>query len=89
MGEDPISKILLYGELASGNRKVEGYELLYKDVIKCHLKRMDINVQSWEDIAVDRSTWRRLHSNKDIIGNTTLTCTPVLILEDSFILMIK
>ena len=35
-------------------------KLLYKDVIKCHLKEMDNNVESWEDIVVHRSTWRSI-----------------------------
>ena len=59
MDENRIPKMLLYGELSSGRRKAGGQKLRYKDVVKRHLKAMDIHTASWEELAQDRSEWRR------------------------------
>ena len=53
-----IPKMQLYEEIASGSRKVGGQKLRYKDVIKRHLKAMDISTIGWEELAADRSEWR-------------------------------
>ena len=58
MEDSRIPKMLLYGELASGSRKVGGQKLRYKDVVKRHLKAMDISTVGWEELAADRSEWR-------------------------------
>ena len=58
MGEERIPKRVLYGELSTGNRRVGVQKLRYKDVIKRHLKRMEIDTSSWEQQAADRSSWR-------------------------------
>ena len=46
-----IQKDILYGEHASGKRSVGRPHLHYKDVCKCDLIALDINIESWEDIA--------------------------------------
>ena len=68
MREDRIPRMLLYGELENGSRRVGGQKLRYKDVIKRHLKEMEIDVSSWESKAADRGNWRRgLHEGKATI----------------------
>ena len=58
MDDSRIPKMLLYGELASGRRKAGGQKLRYKDVLKRHLKAMDVTTEGWEELAADRSEWR-------------------------------
>ena len=68
MEEDRIPKQLLYGELAEGKRKVGGQKLRYKDVQKRHLKSMNIDVNSWEQLAADRNSWRHsLHTGREAV----------------------
>ena len=65
MNEKRIPKITLYGELARGSRKVGGQKLRYRDVVKRHLKAMDIEVGTWEELAADRTSWRAsIHRGK-------------------------
>jgi len=42
-----------------GIRAHGGPKLRYKDLLKCFLKQAGINPQSWEQLANDRSAWRR------------------------------
>ena len=65
MEDDRIPKIVLYGELARGSRKVGGQKLRYKDVVKRHLKAMSVEVGTWEALAADRTSWRAsIHRGK-------------------------
>ena len=48
-----------YGELAKGKRLRGGQRLLYKDVVKQHLKATHITVDHWETLAQDRQQWRQ------------------------------
>ena len=59
MENDRIPKQLFYGELEEGKRRVGGQKLRYKDVVKRHLKAANIDVNSWEELAADRISWRR------------------------------
>ena len=58
MEDGRIPKDILYSELASGKRTVGRPQLRYQDVCKRDLKALDINTQSWEDMAADRRSWR-------------------------------
>ena len=58
MDDSRIPKALLYGELVNGRRRVGGQKLRYRDVMKRHLKAMDIPTDNWEELARDRSKWR-------------------------------
>jgi len=49
---------LLYGELSSGKRSTGGQRKRFKDSLKASLKTLDINTDSWENLAQDRSFWR-------------------------------
>ena len=51
---------VLYGELTSGSRPVGRPMLRYKDVCKRDIKSAEINPDSWEAAAVDRSNWRHM-----------------------------
>ena len=58
MSEGRIPRQLLYGELEKGKRKPGGQRLLFNYVAKRHLKSMNIDVASWEELAADRNFWR-------------------------------
>ena len=47
-----------YGELASARRSKGRPQLRYKGVCKRDMKALDINTESWEDLATDRMMWR-------------------------------
>ena len=59
MEDGRISKDILCGELTSGRRSTRCPQLRYKDVCKRDMKALDINIESWEDLAADRAMWRR------------------------------
>ena len=58
MEDGRIPKDILYGELASGMRTKGRPQLRYKDVCKRDLKALDINTESWKDLAADRMRGR-------------------------------
>ena len=58
MEDHRIPKSLLYGELATGHRRVGRPCLRYKDVVKRHVKTVGLDA-SWEMQAQDRDAWRR------------------------------
>ena len=58
MPDSRLPKQLLYGELCQGKRSVGGQKKRFKDCLKASLNDLDINISSWEPLALDRSTWR-------------------------------
>ena len=60
MRKGRIPKDLLYGELGKGTRKTGWPLLRFKDVCKRDLKSTAIDIESWELMVKDRSTWRHL-----------------------------
>lgn len=58
MDDGRIPKDILYGQLSAGKRPVGRPQLRYKDVCKRDLRALDINTESWEDLAADRNSWR-------------------------------
>lgn len=60
MEDGRIPKDVLYGELAQGQRGVGRPHLRYKDVCKRDMKALDINVNSWENVATNRTVWRSM-----------------------------
>jgi hypothetical protein len=60
MSDNRIPKQLLYGELCQGKRSVRGQKKRYKDTVKASLKCLDIELNSWETLAIDRVTWRKM-----------------------------
>ena len=57
MGKGRIAKDLLYGELDRGTRKTGCPLLRFKDVCKRDMKSAAIDIESWELMVKDRSTW--------------------------------
>ena len=57
MEDGRIPKDILYGEFASGRRTKGRPQLRYKDVCKRDINALDINTESWEDLAADRMMW--------------------------------
>ena len=58
MEDARIPKAMLYGELCEGNRGTGRPKLRYKDVVKKDMKDLEINTNTWEAIAADRSRWK-------------------------------
>jgi len=58
MDDGRIPKDILYAELASGKRTTGRPQLRFKDVCKRDLKALDIDTNTWEELAQDRSSWR-------------------------------
>ena len=63
MSDGRIPQDLLYGQLGAGSRAQGRPKLRFRDVCKIDLKSLDIDVNTWEDLAADRSRWRHeLHT---------------------------
>ena len=58
MPDGRIPKDLLYGELATGSRRTGRPQLRYRDVVKRDMEAVDIDIETWENLAADRSQWR-------------------------------
>ena len=54
MNDSRLPKAVLYGELTEGKRLPGGQRLLYKDIVKRHLKATHITAYHWETLAKDR-----------------------------------
>nr|VZI10234.1 unnamed protein product [Spirometra erinaceieuropaei] len=59
MDEERPPKRHFYGEVTTGSRRQGGQIRRYKDTLKSFLKRLQINPTNWEELALDRPTWRR------------------------------
>nr|VZI36232.1 unnamed protein product [Spirometra erinaceieuropaei] len=59
MDDERLPKRLFYGDVATGSRRQGGQIRRYKDTLKSSLKRLQINLTNWEELARDRPTWRR------------------------------
>ena len=53
-----LPKRVFFGELNEGNRSRGRPRLRYKDTLKVALKRCNIDTDSWETLALDRTAWR-------------------------------
>jgi len=58
MEDGRLPKDILYGQLATGTRRVGRPSLRFKDVCKRDMKACGISPDSWEVQAEDRGTWR-------------------------------
>ncbi|BHF73840.1 hypothetical protein SprV_0401692400 [Sparganum proliferum] len=59
MDDERLPKRLFYGDVATGSRRQGGQIRRYKDTLKSSLKRLQIDPTNWEELALDRPTWRR------------------------------
>lgn len=64
MQDQRVAKRIFYSELEEGKRKQGGQLLRYKDVLKRHLKRCNIEPSQWAQLAVTRSEWRGVVNSK-------------------------
>ncbi|XP_069160811.1 uncharacterized protein [Procambarus clarkii] len=53
-----IPKDPLYGQLATGKSPTGRPQLRFKDARKRDLKQLNIDINTWEAVAADRSAWR-------------------------------
>ena len=60
MSDERLPKKILYGELQIGKRSHGGQKKRNKDTLKASLKDFNIPIESWEQIAQDRTKWRGL-----------------------------
>ena len=60
MEDGRIPKDVLYGELTSGQRSIGCPQLRYKDMCKRDMKALNININSWEDLTADHTSWRSM-----------------------------
>nr|VZI16279.1 unnamed protein product [Spirometra erinaceieuropaei] len=58
MDDERLPKRLFYGDVATGSRRQGGQIRRYKGTLKSSLKRLQINPTNWEELALDRLTWR-------------------------------
>ncbi|BHF65787.1 hypothetical protein SprV_0200880000 [Sparganum proliferum] len=59
MDDERLPKRLFYGDVATGSRRQGRPIRRYKDTLKSSLKHLQINPTNWEELALDRPTWRR------------------------------
>ncbi|BHF57822.1 hypothetical protein SprV_0100076800 [Sparganum proliferum] len=59
MDDERLPKRPFYGDVATGSRRQGGQIRRYKDTLKSSMKRLQINPTNWEELALDRPTWRR------------------------------
>lgn len=60
MANKRTAKCIFFSELEEGKRKHGGQLLRYKDVLKRHMKKCDIEPSEWEQMAIRRPEWRTL-----------------------------
>ena len=60
MQDGRIPKDLLYGELATGKRPQGRPRQCFRNVCKADLRETGIDVDSWEQLATNRDSWRQL-----------------------------
>ena len=58
MDDSRLPKQLLYCQLAEGERNHGRQKKRFKDTLKADMKDFGIDPDSWEDIAVNRPSWR-------------------------------
>ena len=74
MGKGRMPKDLLYGELDRGTRKNGCPLLRFKDVCKRDMKSAAIDIESWELMVKDHSTWRHLVKRESSMQRMHETC---------------
>ena len=68
-----IPKDILCGELTSGQRSTGHPQLRYKDACQRDMKALDIDINSWEDLAADCTSWRSTLHKQLQTGKKKLT----------------
>ena len=73
MEDGQIPKDVLNGELTSGQRSTGCPQLRYKNACKRDMKVLDININSWEDLTADHTSWRSTLHKQLQTGEKKLT----------------
>ena len=73
MEDGQIPKDILYGKLTSGQRSTGHPQLRYKDACKRDMKALNININSWEDLAANCTSWRSMLHKQLQSGEKKLT----------------
>ena len=73
MEDGQIPKDVLYTELTSGQRSIGHLQLKYKDVCKRDMKAFNININSWEDLTANCTSWRSMLHKQLQTGKKKLT----------------
>ena len=72
MEDGHIPKVILLGELATGQRSIGCLQLRFKDVCKRDMRTLDINTESWEDLAADSGSWKNTFHKQLMLGKEKL-----------------
>ncbi|BHF77659.1 hypothetical protein SprV_0602076800 [Sparganum proliferum] len=59
MDDERLPKRLFYGDVATGSRRQGGQIRRYKDTLKSSLTCLQSNPTNWEELALNRPTWRK------------------------------
>jgi hypothetical protein len=59
MENDRIPKRVFYGQLPEAPRHPGGQKLRLKDTLRKQLNEIGVTQDSWEELALDRTTWRK------------------------------
>ena len=73
MKDGQIPKDILYRELTSGQRSTGCPQLRHKDACKRDMKALNININSWEDLTADHTSWRNMLHKQLQSGEKKLT----------------
>uniref|UniRef100_A0A0L8GC42 Uncharacterized protein n=1 Tax=Octopus bimaculoides TaxID=37653 RepID=A0A0L8GC42_OCTBM len=73
MKDGRIPKDIFYGELAAGQRNKGCPQLRYNDVCRENMKVLNIDINSWEDLAADRTSWKSALLKQLRIGEEELS----------------
>ena len=73
MEDCQIPKVILNREITSGQRSTGHPQLRYKDACKRDMKALNININSWEDLAADCTSWRSMLHKQLQSGKKKLT----------------
>ena len=73
MEDGQIPKDILYRELTSGWRSTGHLQLRYKNACKRDIKALNININSWENLAADHTSWRSILHKQLQSGEKKLT----------------
>ncbi|BHF73860.1 hypothetical protein SprV_0401694400 [Sparganum proliferum] len=79
--DERLPKRLFYGDVATGSRRQEGQIRRYKDTLKSSLKPLQINSTNWEELALNRPTWRRTLKT----GAAIYEANPIVLLHHHFL----
>ncbi|KAG5830945.1 hypothetical protein ANANG_G00298650, partial [Anguilla anguilla] len=74
MPDSRLPKQVLYSQLLVGRRAPRGQKKRYKDNIKANIKKCHIYLNTWEDTATNRETWRNIVCKGAALYDNDLRC---------------